>query len=406
MSLLKRDSAAFRFCGGDRVGEWMSGSDIRVIVIFLLICSGLAFVFRDEILQMASAPAKAPANAQVALDSEGLRSVYAKLKLTPLSPELSSSQPIAAALKDLINSLCDKTAVFRLSKELAKLGERRAAANALLGFADACPNSEGELSAAANVLFGMGDYAAVIPVADRLVAQRPNLGQYYYVRGQALNYVGRSREAVEDISSAIALFDNIKLVSSQAFQLLASAYAADAKFCQAMTAIQTYVYADAQKRDTAATRKLIGDYAAKGACDIGYAEGTEIVPRVRQDVTLAKVMINGVKGTFVIDTGASVVTVDAAFAEKAKVTSQNSRKIITHTANGTAEATLTTAGSVQLGKVRAENVSMAIISKPIGNGIDGLLGMSFLARFDVTLGEREIRIQARKPVSSDAAKAN
>ena len=384
----------------------MSGSDIRMIVFFLLICSGLAFVFRDEIRQLASAPAQAPAKPQVALDPEALRSVYVKLKIEPLSPDVSSSQPIAGALKDLINSLCDKTAIFRLSNELGKLGERRAAANALLGFANTCPNSEGELNAAANVLFGMGDYAAVVPVADKLIAQRPNVGQYYYVRGQALNYVGRSREAVEDISSAIALFDNIKLVSSQAFQLLASGYAADGKFCQAMTAIQTYVYADAQARDTAATRKLITDYAAKGKCDVGYAEGMEIVPRTRQDVTLAKVTINGVKGTFVIDTGASVVTVDSAFAEKAKVASQNSRKIITHTANGTAEATLTTAASVQMGKVRAENVSMAIISKPIGNGIDGLLGMSFLARFDVTLGERELRIQARKSVASGEAIRN
>jgi aspartyl protease family protein len=387
-------------------GESMSASGIRVIVIFLLICSGLAFVFRDEIKQLASAPAKVPAKQQPALDTEALRSVYAKLKIEPLSPDATASPPIAGALKDLINSACDKTAIFRLSNELAKLGERRTAANALLGFANTCPNSEGELNGAANVLFGMGDYAGVIPVADKLIAKRSNVGQYYYVRGQALNYLGRSGEAVEDISSAIALFDNIKLVSSQAFQMLASAYAADGKFCQAMTAIQTYVYADSQARDTAATRKLVADYAARGNCDVGYAEGMEIVPRTRQDVTLAKVTINGVKGTFVIDTGASVVTVDAAFAEKAKVASQNSRKVITHTANGVAEATLTTAASVQLGRVRAENVSLAIISKPIGNGIDGLLGMSFLARFDVTMGERELRIQARKTATSDSSGAN
>lgn len=385
----------------------MLGSDIRMVVIFLLICSGLGFLFRYELQQLAFGPQKTPAKTQLVLDPSALGAVYEKLKIEPLSPEVSSSQPIAAALKELINSLCDKTAIFRLSNELAKLGERRIAANALLGFANACPNSEGELNAAANILFGMGDYAAVIPVVDRLVEQRPNIGQYYFLRGQALNYVGHPREAVEDISSAIALFDNIKLVSSQAFQILASAYAADGKFCQAMTAIQTYVYADAQTRDTAATRKLIADYAAKGKCEVGYAEGAEVIPRTKQDVTLAKVSINGVKGTFVVDTGASVVTVDTAFAEKAKITSQNSRKILTHTANGVAEATLTTAANIELGKVRAENISTAIISKPIGNGVDGLLGMSFLARFDVMLGEREIRIQARKAPSSEAAaKAN
>jgi aspartyl protease family protein len=375
-----------------------------MVVIFLIICSGLGFVFRDELQELAFGARNTPAKSELVLEASALGAVYEKLKIEPLGPEVSSSQPVAAALKDLINSLCDKTAIFRLSNGLAKLGERRIAANALLGFANACPNSEGELKAAANILFGMGDYAAVIPLADRLVEQRPNIGQYYYLRGQALNYVGCPREAVEDISSAIALFDNIRLVSSQAFQTLASAYAADGKFCQAMTAIQTYVYADAQTRDTAATRKLIADYAAKGKCEVGYAEGAEVIPRTKQDVTLVKVSINGVNGRFVVDTGASVVTVDTAFAEKAKITSQNSRKILTHTANGVTEATLTTSASVELGKVRAENVSTAIISKPIGNGVDGLLGMSFLARFDVALGEREIRIQSRKATPSDVAK--
>lgn len=382
----------------------MSGSDLRVVVVFLVICLGLGFLFRNE-LQQAFVQQK-PEQVQAVLDPGPLRAVYEKLKIEPLAADVSASKPIAAALKDLVNSLCDKTAIFRLSNELVKLGDRRTAANALLGFANACPNSEGELRTAANVLFGMGDYAAVIPVADKLVEQRPDVGQYYYLRGQALNYMGRPREAVEDLSSAIALFDDIKLVSSQAFEQLASAYAADGRPCQAMTAIQTYIYADALKRDTAATRKLMTGYAAKGKCDVGYAEGAESIPRTMQGVTLAKVTINGVKGTFVVDSGASVVAVDSAFAEKAKMSSQNSRKILTHTANGVTEATLTTADSVELGKVHARNVSTAIISKPIGKGIDGLLGMSFLARFDVTLGEREVRIQARKVDPPDSGKAN
>lgn len=379
----------------------MSGADIRMVFIFLTLCSGLAFLFQDQVREFISTPAKAPAKLPATLNPDSLRAVYAKLKIEPLSPDVSSSQPIARALKGLIDSPCDKTSIFQLSTELVNLGERRTAANSLIGFANACPNSEGELNGAASILFGMGDYPAVISLVDRLIDQRPNAAQYYLMRGEVMNYLGRSREAVEDISSGIALLDNIKHVSIQPFQLLASAYAADGKFCQAMTAIQTYVHADTVERDTASARKLISDYAAKGTCNVGYAEGTETIPRARQGVTIAKVTINGVRGNFIIDTGASVVTVDAAFAQRAKIASQNSRKIKTHTANGVTEATLSTAAMVQLGKLRAENVSLAIISKPIGGGIDGLLGMSFLARFDVTLGEREIRIQARRSSRSE-----
>lgn len=355
----------------------MSGSDLRVIVIFLALCAGIGFFFfRTELqnlaLDLLTPVASEPDPAHVA--------VYEKLKIKPLTPATAASPPVAAALKDLSDSLCDKIAIFKLSNEIAKLGERRAAANALLGYANACPNSEGELYAAANLLFAIGDYAAVVPIADKLVSQRPEVGQYYYLRAQVLSYLGRHREAAEDVSSAIALFDTLKIVSGGAFELLASAYAADGKPCQAMTAIQTYVYVDMTTRDTAAARKLISDYAAKGKCEAGYADGSEVIPRSSQGVTIVKVSINGVKGNFILDTGASVVTVDTAFADRAKIASKDARKIMAHTANGVAEAKLTTAALVELGKVRAENVSTAIISKPIGNGIDGLLGMSFLAR--------------------------
>jgi aspartyl protease family protein len=380
----------------------MSGGDMRMIVIFLALSGGLLFLFRGEVQQFLSTPSKAPARPAAALNPDALQAVYSKLKMEPLSPEITSSQPIARALRELIDAPCDKAAIFKLSTELVKIGERRTASKSLLGFANACPNSEGEINGAASILYGMGDYAAVLPLVDRLIEQRPNAGQYYMMRGEVLNYLGRSREAIEDITSGIALVEDMKRLSIQPFQLLASAYAADGKFCQAMTAIQTYVYADTVARDTASARVLISDYAAKGACNIGYAEGTEVIPRTRQDVTMAKVTINGVRGNFIIDTGASVVTVDADFAERAKITSKNSRKIMTHTANGVTQATLTSAAMVQLGKLRAENVSMAIISKPIGNGIDGLLGMSFLARFDITMSAREVRLQARKQAVSNA----
>lgn len=372
-------------------------------LIFVVLCGVLGFLFRNEIRLLIAHPQSGPSSqiSKVILDPPKVAAVYERLKLKPLPDELAANDDIRRALKDLTESGCDKTAIFRLANAVFEAGEKRLASDAFLGFANSCPNSEGELNAAANMLYSMGDYAAVIPIADKLVSQRPEIGQYYYLRGQAFEATGKNEEAVRDYASAMGLVDDLKQVNDSVFTHLASSYAAIAKFCQAMTTIQTYVYADVATRDTAAARKLIDDYATKGKCELNYANGSETIPRTQQGVILANVSVNGARGRFVIDTGASLVAIDPAFAKKAKIKTENASTVVIHTANGIGKATLATAERVETGKVTAENVTVAINEKPFGGDIDGLLGMSFLARFDVTLGEKEIRIQSRgKPPST------
>lgn len=373
----------------------MADSGLRTFLIFLVICGAIAFVFRKDVAKFAGIKLE-PAARPVNIDPEALQKVYRSLKLEPLDEQLTAEPVIARALKDLTISLCDKTAIFRLSNGLARQGERKPAATAFLGFAEACPNSEGELYAGANILFGMGDYAAVLPVADRLIEMRPDVGQYYYTRGQALSALGRHDDAVNELTTALTLVDDMRMVNSGVFTGLAEAYAATGRHCQAMTAIQTYVHADSHKRDTAQTRKLISDYGAKGNCKQSYAQGSEVIPRIRPDITVAKVTINGTTGSFIVDTGASMVALSPEFAARAKTASSpNSRRLLMHTANGVVDAALVTIGRLEVGKVSAENVSAAIMSKSLGPGIDGLLGMSFLARFDVTLDAKTVRIKER-----------
>lgn len=332
---------------------------------------------------------------ETAAINEAYAVVLNRLKITPLSAEALKSEKVVASLRELQSAPCDKTAIFKLADGLAEVNAKRPAADALLGFSGSCPNSEGELYRAGRVLFNLGDYAASLPVLDKLVADRPEAGQYRYMRGQIHQFLANHQKAIQDFTSAMALVDNVADVNDQVFADLAKAYSAAGRHCEAMTAIQSYVFVDARTRDNAATRQLIADYAAKGGCDNGYAKGKEVIRKNGRDVVTAKVMINGVPGTFVIDTGASLVAIDAKFAEKAQFIVGDNSRVRFHTANGQTEAALTTAKSVKLGSVSAGNVAIAIIDKPIGPGIDGLLGMSFLARFDVTIKDTDVTIQSR-----------
>lgn len=377
-------------------------SFLRTFAIFAALCGVLVFVFRDELAKALNWPTF-QSSRLVGVDPESLTTVYQRLNIAPLNSDLLANEKIGRALRDLTISFCDKTAIYRLGKGLAQQGERKPAATALLAFADACPNSEGERYMAANFLYGIGDYAGVLLIANRLVEMRPEVGQYYYTRGQALSALGRHEDAITDFTSALALVDDLQRVSSGVFSGLASAYAETGRHCQAMTAIQTFVHADALKRDTATTRKLITEYASKGNCRQGYARGNAVIPRTRSDVTLVQATVNGVKGLFVLDTGASLVALAPGFAGKLRTEpSSIDRSLVLHTANGVTRAKLTTLDAIEVDGVRAEKVSAAILAQPIGPGVDGLLGMSFLARFDVALGSKAVHIKERNDISKAA----
>jgi clan AA aspartic protease (TIGR02281 family) len=112
-------------------------------------------------------------------------------------------------------------------------------------------------------------------------------------------------------------------------------------------------------------------------------------------VSTAKVEINGVEGTFIVDTGASFVTLTRAFAGKVKPQMLKSDAVEMQTANGRTSATLATVESVKVAGLYASAVPAIVASKSLGDGVDGLLGMSFLSRFTVVIRDRDIQLKAK-----------
>jgi aspartyl protease family protein len=108
----------------------------------------------------------------------------------------------------------------------------------------------------------------------------------------------------------------------------------------------------------------------------------ESYPLRGQSVVTVKVEINGVRGLFILDTGATYVAMKSNFADRAKISQVGAGDITMAIANGLAKAKLAKADKVTLGKLAASNVPVAIQSaneKNYGAGVDGLLGMSFLS---------------------------
>jgi clan AA aspartic protease (TIGR02281 family) len=105
-----------------------------------------------------------------------------------------------------------------------------------------------------------------------------------------------------------------------------------------------------------------------------------------------------VTGTFVFDTGASLVSMKSSFAKKASIVVSSENEIVLQTANGIANGLLATAGSVKVGNAYTTAVPVVVLNDGQLGGSDnvvGLLGMSFLSRFDATWGEKTLELRAR-----------
>jgi aspartyl protease family protein len=86
----------------------------------------------------------------------------------------------------------------------------------------------------------------------------------------------------------------------------------------------------------------------------------------------------------------------SAFAEKAKVQIDKDSNVKMHTANGVVDGKRGRAATIQLRSLQAKDV--AIVVQPLGSvgeGVDGLLGLSFLSRFKVSIDAQTVKIANR-----------
>jgi predicted aspartyl protease len=99
----------------------------------------------------------------------------------------------------------------------------------------------------------------------------------------------------------------------------------------------------------------------------------------------------------ILDTGATFVSITSRFAAKARVTTQPGNQVIMKTVGGKALADIGYASSISAGKAVASGVTTAVMpddGDPFGKGVDGLLGMSFLSRFNVRLSPTGVEMTA------------
>jgi aspartyl protease family protein len=102
--------------------------------------------------------------------------------------------------------------------------------------------------------------------------------------------------------------------------------------------------------------------------------------------------INGRPVEFIVDTGATAVSMSQADAERIGLVYRNGRRGMTQTANGAIPVNFVTLNSVRIGDVEVYNVEAAVVPAPMSHV---LLGNSFLTRFQMRRENDTLTLEKR-----------
>jgi aspartyl protease family protein len=324
--------------------------------------------------------------------------VHKQLGIKPLPLTAERHQQIQSRLEQLSREACYTDAIVGLGRALLDAGYPREAAISSRNFVKRCGNASKVLPLAYTALQKINDYSGALEVANELVEALPANGTFRYWRALAYDRTGMFSLAIVDYMNTVQLFGDQKSIFGDVFYKWAQSYAALGRYCDAISPIEMYISLDPVNRRTPQTTKIISDYAEKGNCDKRHATGTARVPfTVKSGVRTLSVVVNNVAGTMILDTGATFVSITPRFADKARVRTESGNQVIMQTVGGKTLADIGYAKSISAGKAVAFGVTTAIIQDdgdPFGKGVDGLLGMSFLSRFNVRLSPTAVEMTA------------
>ena len=331
--------------------------------------------------------------------SIGRQSEFAsKFGLSNENIELIGSTKISRLANLASNEPCDWRVISDLAEELLKSSLRRSSAELYEYYDRECASASVATWKAANVYEQIGDFEAALRAIQRFIdvtAENPN---GYYLRGRANEQTGNADQAVSDYLTTISLINDPSKTSYGVFRSLSRTYEAQGMYCEAASFLQAWTYANGQQENNQVGH-LIDSIRSKGECRDDYASGSDTFRHTpdASGVVYAEVLINGQKGRFIVDTGAALVSLSSSFAKRLNLSPPKNSEIVLNTANGITYGNRIMLDSVKIGNVDANDVQGVMMQKDdaFSDGLDGLLGRSFLSRFDVKFERGRWSIETR-----------
>ena len=122
------------------------------------------------------------------------------------------------------------------------------------------------------------------------------------------------------------------------------------------------------------------------------ANGDLVIPRAQDGHFYTPGTINGREVVFLVDTGASLVSVSESLAQAASI--RGGVRTTFYTANGARPGRVVSGVDVSVGPMRVTNLKVGV-GLNMGDDTQALLGQSFLSKFDISLNQNQMILRAR-----------
>ncbi|AKT38357.1 retropepsin-like aspartic protease [Chondromyces crocatus] len=286
---------------------------------------------------------------------------------------------------------CDRAKAEKLLELLLETGDNRAVITRGKAFHDKCGAHDKLTLLMARAHQNVSEWNEADVAFTQLVETEPYNSFYRAYRGRNHQMKGDVDAAISDFQQAYLLYPHAVDVPTE----LATLYEKQGKFCEAASALQQLAFLHKTQPFAAGLDERVRTLEQKGNCT-GSADARAIIRmKPNESVLHAKVKVNGQEAAaFLVDTGASHVTLPRVLADRLGVRLSGAEEVVLRTANGRKTGHLVLLPSVAVEGVEARQVP-AIVVDELSPGIEGLLGLSFLTRFDFRQADRVLELLPR-----------
>jgi clan AA aspartic protease (TIGR02281 family) len=234
---------------------------------------------------------------------------------------------------------------------------------------------------------GLAEYVNAERTADDLVASNPAAPDAFGWRAEAREKNGNFAGAYADMRKALLLFPDPSRVAAQVYYDTGRLAVESGYPCEAVATLRDFVAYDVRERKTQQLATLMKDWQSRGACPDPFGVGRAILRyNTSSPAIIVPVEANGLLARMILDTGATMTLITRKFAIRAGIEPSVQSGAVVVTANGTTWEAGGRADTIAVGGASLKNVAVLIHSADkdsFADGIDGLLGLSFLGNFQV-----------------------
>jgi clan AA aspartic protease (TIGR02281 family) len=303
-----------------------------------------------------------------------------------------ATQNIERLRKQLAKEPCDRRAILELADAAFRAGDHRGVLFHAEAFFKKCGDHPRLRWTTYEAHKQLSEWKPAAEDASKLIASDPHDADFRAWRGLVHEQTGDLEHAAEDYRQALMLRPQLRDLPIN----LANVYEKQGKACEGILPLAQLVFHAGNVPGVAAVRSRILSLEARPDCAWSVGEGEAKLNRpASENVFVAKVRINEREaGTFVVDTGATLVVLSRQIAARLQLNLDGAPLFLAETANGVSQCTGVVLDRVGVQGLHASHVAAAV-SDGLGS-IDGLLGMSFLTRFELWQNGNSLQLTTRK----------